>query len=233
MEDKLIEYLSGFLTARRVELFDKILQNRTRYITVVLEDLYQPHNASAVLRSCECFGVQDVHIIENKNIYRISPDVALGSHKWLTLHRYNQKDTNTTDALLRLKEQGYRIVATTPVKNACPLDEFDLSAGKTALLFGSELNGLTPDAMELADEYLHIPMNGFTESLNISVTAAIMLHFLARQLRQHTSISWQLTIEEAREIKLKWLKTSIKKSDHIVTPFLDNLSRQENNPSPV
>ena len=94
-ENILFEYLTGFLTEHRKSLFSQIIENRTRYLTVVLEDIYQPQNASAVLRTCDCFGIQDVHIIENKNEYRISPDVALGSSQWLNINRHNKKDLNT------------------------------------------------------------------------------------------------------------------------------------------
>ncbi len=167
MEKDLIAYLESFLTERRRALFRKILEQRTRYLTVVLEDLYQPHNASAVLRSCECFGIQDIHIIENRNKYTVNPDIALGASKWLNLIKYNDQEDNTAVAIRSLKEQGYRIVATVPGKDATPLQEFDLTAGKAALLFGTELTGLTETAVSLADEKLVIPMYGFTESFNI------------------------------------------------------------------
>lgn len=221
MIEKLIEHLSGFVTDRRIKLFDTILNCRTRYITVVLEDLYQAHNASAVLRSCECFGIQDIHFIENLNEYRISPDVALGSHKWLNIYRYNQEAENTRPAIERLKKEGYRIVATTPHKNDCTLDAFDLHKGKFALLFGSELKGLSPLAMQLSDEFVKIPMAGFTESLNISVTAAIFIHQLTGRLRSSNTIPWQLSEEEKQVIKLAWLRNTIKKSELIEKAFLE------------
>jgi tRNA (guanosine-2'-O-)-methyltransferase len=219
MRDKLINYLQQFVTDRRVKLFDTKLRDRTRYITIVLEDIFQPHNASAVLRSCECFGIQDVHIIENRNAYRINPDVALGSYKWLTLRRYNQQPDNTRPALEALKKEGYRIVAATPHRNDCSLEEFDLSRGKAALVFGSELEGLSPAAIEMADEFLKIPMVGFTESLNISVSAAICIHFLTSSLRK-SPLAWHLNHEESQQLKLHWLKNTIKKSDTLEQIFL-------------
>lgn len=232
MHENLIEYLSGFVTERRVKLFDKLLDLRTRYITIVLEDIYQAHNASAVLRSCECFGIQDVHLIENQFEYRISPDVALGSDKWLTLHRYNNPQAkNTETAIETLRNNGYRIVATTPHKNDCSLEEFDLNKGKTALLFGSELNGLSPRAMEMADEYVKIPMAGFTESLNISVTAALFIHHLTGRLRKDPAINWNLTPEEKQEIKLIWLRKSIKKSALIEKKFFEGQQVSKKNRS--
>jgi tRNA (guanosine-2'-O-)-methyltransferase len=223
MHEALIEHLSQFVTDRRVKLFDKILDLRTRYITIVLEDIYQAHNASAVLRSCECFGIQDVHLIENHFEYRISPDVALGSDKWLTLHRYNNPNVkNTETAVETLRSKGYRIVATTPHKNDCSLEDFDLNKGKTALLFGAELNGLSPRAMDMADEYVKIPMAGFTESLNISVTAALFIHHLTGRLRKDSAVNWNLTPEEKQEIKLIWLRNTIKKSGLIEKKFFES-----------
>jgi tRNA (guanosine-2'-O-)-methyltransferase len=222
MNEKLLDHLSQFVTERRLQLFESLLNYRTRYLTVVLEDIFQAHNASAVLRSCECFGIQDVHFIENHFEYKISPDVALGSNKWLTLYRHNQQADNTRHTIGMLRSQGYRIVATTPHESHCNLEDFDLTKGKAALLFGSELNGLSQQAIELADEFVRVPMVGFTESLNISVTAALFIHHLTGRLRNMTGISWQLTPEERKEIKLVWLKNSIRKSEIIERTFLKN-----------
>lgn len=219
MNEILIEYLSQFVSERRVQLFDAVLDQRTRYITLVLEDIYQAHNASAVLRSCECFGIQDVHLIENVNEYRISPEVALGSNKWLSIIRHNQQKSNTSLALHSLKNNGYRIVATSPHKNDCNLEDFDLQKGKTALIFGSELTGLSDEALEIADEFVKIPMTGFTESLNISVTAAICVHYLTGKLKKDPSIFWEIPKDEKQEIKLSWLRNSIKNSDIIEKRF--------------
>jgi tRNA (guanosine-2'-O-)-methyltransferase len=221
MNDKLIQYLQQFVTERRLKLFDSRLEKRTRYLTVVLEDIFQPHNASAVLRSCECFGVQDLHIIENRNAYRINPDVALGSYKWLTLKRYNMPGDNTTRALMSLKQDGYRIVAAMPHRRDCMLENFDLSKGKTALVFGSELEGLSPTAINLADEFIQVPMVGFTESLNISVSAAICIHYLTAVLRK-SALPWELKEDEKKDLMLTWLKITIKKSDQIAQAFLDD-----------
>ena len=226
MKEKLIEHLRQFVTAKRLALFDQKLALRTRYMTIVLEDIFQPHNASAVLRSCECFGIQDVHIIENRNEYRINPEITLGSNKWLNLYRYNEQPDNTLAALNQLKQQGYRIVATTPHRNDCLLDEFDMTRGKFALLFGSELDGISHTALEAADEFLRIPMAGFTESLNISVSAAVCIHHLTLKLRQ-SSIEWHLPAAEQQSILLQWLRNTIRKSDLIERSFENNSQIQE------
>ncbi len=225
MKEKLISYLESFVSKRRAMLIDDVVKSRTGYITVVLEDIYQSHNASAVLRSCECFGIQDVHIIENRNTYTINPDVAMGSFKWLDLHRYNQEKTdNRKNALKYLKNNKYRIVATTPHDNAVNLGDFNLEKGKIALLFGTELNGLTKPMLEAADEYLKIPIYGFTESLNISVSAAIILHYLTYNLKR-SSVDWQYSCEEQQNLKLKWLKKSLKKGEVIEEKFLKESDR--------
>ncbi len=217
---KLLDHLLGFASDNKNNLFEKIIQYRTRYITVVLEDIYQSHNASAVLRTCDCFGIQDVHIIENNNKFEINPDVALGSTKWLNLFKYNNGETNTLHAFRRLKTQGYRIVATTPYKNDCNLEELSLDS-KIALVFGTELNGLSEEAIKYADEFVKIPMYGFTESFNISVSAAIILHYLTEKLRasdQH----WKLNEEEIIDVKLNWVKNVVKSSDMIEKRLFKN-----------
>jgi tRNA (guanosine-2'-O-)-methyltransferase len=217
---KLLEYLQGFISENKRNLFEKIIEYRTRYITVVMEDIFQPHNASAVLRTCDCFGVQDVHIIENQNKYEVNPDVALGASKWLTLLKYNSEKNNTLLAIQNLKKQGYRIVATTPHQNDQLLDDLILDR-KFALVFGTELNGLSGVAIEHADEFVKIPMVGFTESFNISVSAAIFLHTLTEKLRK-TNFKWQLTEEEKTAIKLEWVKNTLKRSDLLEQKFLKN-----------
>ena len=213
-----VEYLSGFVTPRRLELFDKVLAQRTRYLTVVLEDIYQSQNASAVLRSCDCFGIQDIHIIENQNTYTINPDVCLGSQKWLNLIKYNSTKNNTLAAYDELRKRGYRIVATTPHQKSVKPDSFDISQGKVALVFGTELNGLTDLAIQQADEYLHIPLYGFTESFNISNSAAILLHHLTREIKAG-KIHWELSKTEKLELKVQWLKNSIKRADLLEQKF--------------
>ena len=216
---RLTKYLEQFITTERLELFYKLLNQRTRYITVVLEDIYQSQNASAVLRTADCFGIQDVHIIENKNEYQINPDVALGASKWLNLVKYNKQENNTLEAISHLRQKGYRIVATTPHTQDVNLENFDLTQGKTALFFGTELRGLSNEMIDNADEFLKIPMFGFTESFNISVSAAIILHHLTTSLRK-SKINWQLSDNEKEEILLEWLKKTIKKSSLLIDDFL-------------
>lgn len=214
----LYDFLSGFLTEERKEKFERYISDRTRYVTLVTEDIYQPHNASAVLRSAECFGVQDVHVIEARNKYNPNPDVVMGANKWLTLHRYSGTENNTLDCIRKLKSNGYRIVATTPHKNDQLISELDLSKGKVALFFGTELEGISQDVINEADEFVKIPMFGFTESFNISVSAAICLYELLPKLRK-TDLPWQLTEAEKEEILLGWARSSIKSPELLEEEF--------------
>lgn len=222
MKEKLIQHLAQFITEERFQKFQKNVLNRTRYITIAIEDVFQPHNASAVLRTCDCFGIQDVHVIENKNKYEVNSDIALGSSKWINLIKHNKKKFNTHEAIVNLKNLGYRIIATTPHKNDVNLENFELTKGKVALFFGTELNGLSDYVLENSDEYLKIPMFGFTESFNISVSAAIILYDLTCKLKKST-INWQLSTDEKNEIILNWLRISIKDSTRIEKSFLNNI----------
>jgi tRNA (guanosine-2'-O-)-methyltransferase len=229
MQKELINHLSEFVTEERLRLFEKILKQRTSYITVVLEDIFQPQNASAVLRTCDCFGIQHIHIIENRNEFAVDREVAMGASKWLSLHNYNQKEQNSLHAIKKLKEMGYRIVATSPHLNDQFLPEFDLTKGKAAIVFGSELPGISAHILKEADEFLKIPMYGFTESFNISVSAAIVLYQLAQKLRNQPEINWKLSEEEQDEIKLTWLRATIKRSSLLEKKFLTDHELKKNN----
>lgn len=218
MTKELITYLSQFVSETRRAKFDTVLDFRTRHITIALEDLYQPHNASAVLRSCDIFGIQDIHIIENKNAYTVNKDIALGAPKWLNLHRYRKEENNSLDCIKKLKAQGYRIVATTPHEKDCNLE--DLSVDKPlALFFGTELTGISDTVREHADEFVKIPMYGFTESFNISVSAALCLHTLKEKLHK-SSANWHLNELEKDELLLRWLRNSIPKVELIEKDYI-------------
>lgn len=210
MDYQLIEYLSGFITDERNQLFERILDQRTRYLTIALEDIYQPQNASAVLRSIDCFGLQDAHIIENSNRFNVDREVAMGANKWLTLKKYSRKEENSLEAIQNLRSKGYRIVATTPHEGDVSLEDFDLTKGKAALFFGTELTGISELVKSEADEFLKIPMHGFTESFNISVSAAVILHHLTLKMRSENRVDWHLSPEDRADIKLTWLRSTIK-----------------------
>lgn len=220
---KLIEHLSQCVTDERWERFERNVAERTNYLTLVLENIYQPLNASAVLRSADCFGIQDVHIVENYNEFLPDREVAMGASNWINIKRYHEKENNTLSCIQQLKKKGYRIVATTPHSNDCDLQDFDLSEGKTALLFGTELDGLTETALQEADEFVKIPMYGFTESFNLSVAAAICLQHLTQQLRAK-DIDWKLSDKDRDETLLHWLRHSIDRSEVVEEDFWRNRS---------
>lgn len=223
MDDQLIEFLSGFVTPERLSLFNKILSLRTNYLTVVLEDIYQSQNASAVLRTADCFGIQNVHVIENSNVFHLNPDVVRGASNWISVNRYNQKTENTVDTLRSLKKDGYRIVVASPHEHDVNLEDFDLQKGKAAFVFGTERPGLTEFAKNEADEFMKIPMVGFTESLNVSVSVAVTLHYLSHKLR-NSSIDWKLTDQEKQNLMLQWLRMTIKRVDLLEEKFYEQNS---------
>ncbi len=220
-QEDLFSYLAQFVTDKRKHLFKTVLSQRTRHFTVVLENIYQQHNASAVVRSCDIFGVQDIHVIENTYSSKVSRHVAKGSQKWLTFHRYNQDTNNTQECFHQLKQQGYQMIATTPHNNSCFLHDFDITK-KSAFIFGVEKEGVSDYVIENADGFLKIPMVGFTESLNISVAAAIILENLTTRLR-NSRVDWKLSEEEMLMLYHEWIQKSIKNVDKITEHYLQSL----------
>lgn len=221
MNQHLIQFLSGFVTVERLALFNQVLSFRTNYLTIVLEDIYQTQNASAVVRTADCFGIQNVHLIENKNVFQVNPDVVRGASNWITLNRHYGAEMNTPEALQKLRKEGYRIVLASPHEHDVNLEDFDLEKGKAAIVFGCERPGLTEWANKEADEFMKIPMVGFTESLNVSVAAAVTMHHLTHQLRGNPSINWHLTETEKQELLLDWLRVSIKRVDLLEEKFYE------------
>lgn len=213
MDNELFQYLQSYLTPRRRELFEKVVARRTRFLTVVTEDVYQLHNSSAVMRSCEVFGVQDVHIIEESLGKKLDREIAMGAQKWIDVHRHSK----ASDCMDRLQEQGYTLIATTPHNESCMLEDFEIK-GPTALFFGKEKEGVSDAVMGRVDGCLKIPMYGFTESLNISVSAAIVIQELTRQLRQG-DLPWQLSPKQQRTLLEQWTMRSIKSVDRIVERY--------------
>jgi len=219
---ELIAFLGDYVTENKQQKIAEVLRQRTRHFTVLLEDIYQPHNASACLRSCDCLGIQDVHIVEDRNRYRPNNGVTMGSTKWLSLQRYH----DTAPAIETLRSRGYRLVATTPNVDGfepatLPLDQ------PIALLFGTEEEGLSEEALDAADTTLRLPMYGFTQSYNISVTVALTLSRLTERLRE-SEIDWHLTEEEQSKLTLEFYRRIVKRHDLLERQFWD---QQEIEPS--
>ncbi|MDR0205645.1 MAG: RNA methyltransferase [Bacteroidales bacterium] len=218
---QLIQYLESFLTEERKILLHKVLESRTRYITVVVEDLYQTQNISAVLRSCECVGIQDVHIVEGENDFQIHKAIAMGADKWLTIKHYENEKNPMLKSIKDLKTKGYSVVATVPDENCSFLDELSFET-PTAFLFGTELTGLSKEAIEAADKTVKIPMYGFTNSFNISNSVAIIVSISIEKLRK-TNIRWQLTEVEMEELLFDWVQKSLNKPELLIKRYLANI----------
>ena len=144
---KLIEYLESFLTESRLEKFHRVLSQRTNHFTVAIEDVYQLHNTSAVIRTCDVFGIQEVNIIEEKNTKQIDREIAMGAQKWVDLNRFS----TTKEALSSIKAKGYKIIATSPHAKNTSLETFDIST-KSCFFFGSEVSGLSDEVLYVAVE---------------------------------------------------------------------------------
>ena len=212
-----INYLSGFVTDYKNDLFARLVRERTGYVTLVLEDLYQPHNCSAILRSCDCFGIQHVHVVEDKNPFKDNSEISMGAADWLTIHRHNGGNP-TAETIAELRRQGFRIVATTPHELDSFVDDIDLHRGRMAFFLGTELTGLSDEVLASADEFVKVPMYGFTESYNVSVCAALLLYSVVQRLRR-TDIDWHLSETERDEVLFRWYKRSIKSSAQILERF--------------
>lgn len=202
------------ISENRTELFDNIARDRTRHITIVLEDIYQSQNASAVLRTCDIVGIQDVHIVEKRNSYQVNKDVSLGSSKWTTLHRYREFKSPIEQCASTLKKNGYTLIATSPqTENSVSLNEISLDI-PIAIMFGTELTGLSDEAIEFADKKMHVPMYGFTESYNISVCAAIVMYTLKQRMHETRSNNF-LNHEEQVAVKIAWAKEMLRNADKV------------------
>lgn len=221
MPETLLQFLEQFITDDRLRRFNEVLDFRTRHVTVVLEDIYHPHNASACLRTCDCFGIQDVHVVESCNRFKPKRDIAMGSARWLTIHRYATESASgdtgnnsevasqnkTSECLLRLKKSGYRIIATSPLTSSTPLTEIRFDS-PTAVVFGAENSGVSDEIIQQADQLVHIPMFGFTESFNISVSLALLLQHAVSFLHSST-LPWRLTNEERFKLREAWVQYTL------------------------
>ena len=211
----MLTYLEGFITENRKEGFLRVLKNRTKHFTIAMEDVFQLHNTSAVMRSCEVFGIQELNVIEQKFGKSIDKEIAMGAEKWVDINRFS----SIQDCITNLKGKGYQIIATTPHNDSCLLHEFDITK-PSALFFGTERDGLSEEVMQQADGFLKIPMVGYTESLNISVSAAIIIQDVTNRLRQ-SDINWQLSEEEVLEKRLDWTRKSIKDIEFIERKYFE------------
>ncbi len=233
--EQIKELLAPLLTSRRRKKITEILLRRTRYITLVVDDLYHQHNISAVVRSCEVFGIQDLHVIEKENRFNPSHGVAMGAQQWISIRRH----ASVEDCIRMLRQRGYRIFAADPpdraretgTKPSFAIDEIDLAKGPVAIALGRELDGLDPDIRRGCDALAHIPLAGFTESLNVSVTAALFLFELRQKLNSLSKGLWGLGEEEMEALEAKWYVRSLKRGENVLEDLLARLEdahRKEN-----
>ena len=215
----LTEHFGRFITDHKKEFIERVLDQRTRYVTLVLEDIYQSQNASAVMRTCECLGLQDIHVIETNSTWKTNKLVLKGSDKWLNINRYKKKYlNNAAECLSALRQKGYRIAVTDPSTDGTPIGEVDITQ-PLAIVMGNERHGSSRFMREEADIKVNIPMVGFTESLNISVSAAICLNLVLTRLRSSV-LPWQLSDEEKTQLRLNWYKSVVRHPELIEREFL-------------
>ena len=206
-----IDYMQQFMLPERFDNLRRVLGNRTRWMTVCMENTFHPQNASAIIRTCEAFGIQDIHTIETLCPFSPSANVVKGSDKWIGINRHY----STGEALSALRNAGYRIIATTPHSGDTPPEEFDVTAAPFALVFGTEHAGVSEEVTDAADGFIRIPMCGFVESLNVSASASILLYMLSSRLRA-SGAEWQLEECESLAMMLDWMMKSIRDSERIL-----------------
>ena len=205
-------YMKGFLTEERIEVLRRTLNERTRYMTILTENTYHPQNASALIRHCEAFGVQDLHTVETVCKFNPNIDIVRGTDKWVDIIRHE----STAEAIASLKAAGYRIVATTPHRDSCTPETFDVEKAPFCLVFGTEHTGVSDEIIEAADEYLRIPMCGMVESLNVSASAAILIYMLSQRIRLSQQIDWHLKDIEYQELMFRWVMSSARDAERVL-----------------
>ena len=220
IDQSLYENMRTHISDSRMEKILSVSRDRTRYLTLVLSGIFYTQNISAVVRSCDCFGIQDLYVTGNSPSTHINKHVAQGAYNWVDIHRLTDKPEE--QVLSNLKKQGYRIVVTLPESDAVSLPDFDLTAGKTAVVMGNERDGISEAVRHAADEYLTIPMTGFSQSLNISVSAAVILSELSMKLRT-SELNWQLDDYELTDLQYRWMKNSVKRGRQIEEEYLVRL----------
>ena len=199
MQEKIEAYLPR-ITEHRRDLFVKVVQNRTRHFCMVLEDLFDPHNISAVIRTAEVFGLEDVHVIEEVNPYKVNKSILKGSIKWMNIYLHKKRMA----CMEHLRKKGYRIAVASTNTNNSVLD-LDLSQ-PTAFYLGSEFTGNHPDTLAAADCEFKLPQYGITESMNVSVAGGVLMCYLDHFMQQKGRQNFTLSPKERDELLLEWPK---------------------------
>ena len=206
-----IDYLSSFLLESRIDTLNRALDMRTEYLTVMTENMFHAQNASAIVRHCEAFGVQNIHTVEDLCPFLPTLNIALGTDKWIDVKRH----ATTADAVKALRSEGYRIIATTPHHQSCTPETFDVKKGKFVLVFGTEKTGVSEEIMAEADEFLQIPMCGMVDSLNVSASAAILIYMLSQRMRLECD-DWHLSDEKRTRTLYDWYRYAVRDSEALL-----------------
>jgi len=209
--------MESHVSESRMQKILEVSTDRTRYLTVVLNNVYYTQNISAVIRSCDCFGIQDLYIIGNSPSTHVNKHVAQGAYNWIDIHRNTFRPEEET--LRELKDDGYRLVVTLPAPGASSLHDFDIEKGKIAVIMGNEKEGVSDVVKEMADEFMYIPMAGFSQSLNISVSTAVILSELTGKIRS-SDLNWKLGENDLSDLQYRWMKNSVKRGDQIEDEYL-------------
>jgi tRNA (guanosine-2'-O-)-methyltransferase len=212
MNQKVLNNLFELVSPSKRELLDLISSERTKYLTVVLEDIVKEFNSSAVLRSCDCFGVQELNIIAENQEFEVQRDIAKGANNWVDVNTYSGSNSPGTRCIKDLKDKGYRVIATSPHAEKS-IDQISIDQ-PIALVFGTEGDGISENIAASADELVKIPMYGFTESFNISVSAALILNQLRNRL-EASDLRWKLNEEEQTILKIKWCTKIIRNGERV------------------
>jgi tRNA (guanosine-2'-O-)-methyltransferase len=205
------------ITPNKVNMFERIAPQRSKHIVVGLENIQQDHNASAIMRTMDCLGFQELHLIEKNNNYQFQRDIALGAARWLDVMQHQQEPEPILDSIAHLRQKGYQIVATSPHIKASTPQNIDLTQ-PIALFFGAEKHGISEELSANADAFLHIPMYGFTESFNLSVSAALVLSALRTRL-EASSLDWLLSQERQTELKISWCERILNGGPQLAQKF--------------
>lgn len=217
----LLAHMDTFLTDARRDRLTSVLDNRTTHFCVAMEDLYYERNSGAIIRTADGYGIQNIHVIEPANSFKakVTNIISKGAEKWVNKTQHDNLENGPMGCINHLREQGYQIVATSPHVNGHTIHNFDISK-KSAFFLGAEKTGISKQVMDAADDYISMPIYGFTESYNVSVANAILLHELTNRLRK-SDIDWHLSEKERATIMLDWTMKSVVSSHHIALQFME------------
>lgn len=212
---EIINLMKPLLSESRQSKIQNVVQERTYSVCTVLENIYDRGNISAVLRSAEAMGFQDVHIIESEK-FKSSNRVTKGADKWLNVYSYK----NTSECIQELKNQKYKIIATHLDDKSKSLDEMDWSQ-KMAFVLGNEKDGISKEMIDSCDERIVIPMQGFVQSFNISVAAAIGLYRIYLERKNLYGHSGDLTETQKQELIAEFYLRSSKNPEKLLRKLLE------------